>query len=389
MSTGAHDAPARPGAAPGASGAAAVGQRTVRAGWWLAALAAVTALAAPWCALHPPGRQHRDFVYAPPVPVRVVDADGRWRAPFVHPLVLVDRLERRFEEDRSQPVPVLSALGGIPRRPTLAPDATPPDPPPEEEGTARPAVPTAPVVADAGSGRERRQESRPDPAGDLAGWFPLGTDSLGRDVWSRLAAGTRNSLGVAALACAGALALGLLVGAVAGLDRGWVDELLMRLAELVLVLPALYVVLALRASLPLVLSTPMLFLLLSLVLALAGWPTVARGVRAIVRREAASDYAAAARAIGCTRARLVVRHLLPATAPFLATQVLLLVPAFVLAEATLSYVGLGFNPPAASWGSMLQEAANVRAVADFPWVLAPAAAIVLVSLVINAVTRER
>ena len=161
----------------------------------------------------------------------------------------------------------------------------------------------------------------------------------------------------------------------------------MRLADLVLVLPTIYVVLALRAVLPLVLPAAAIFWLLVLLLAVVAWPYVARGVRAIVAAERRREYALAAVALGAGPVRLLGRHLLPATAGFLTVQATLLLPAFILAEATLSYVGLGFAPPAASWGVMLQEASNIRAIADFPWLLSPAAAIILVVLGVNLVTR--
>jgi peptide/nickel transport system permease protein len=119
-----------------------------------------------------------------------------------------------------------------------------------------------------------------------------------------------------------------------------------------------------------------------------GWPMVARGVRAIVATERERDYALAACALGMGRGRLLVRHLLPAARGFLTTQATLLLPAFILAEATLSYVGLGFSEPAVSWGTMLQEAANVAALADAPWTLTPAVAIFLVVLAVNLIVQD-
>ena len=162
----------------------------------------------------------------------------------------------------------------------------------------------------------------------------------------------------------------------------------MRLSDFVLVLPAMYVVLALRAAGPLVLSTAAVFVLVSSILACVGWPLVARGVRAIVAAERERDYAQAARSLGMGRMRLLVRHLLPSARGFLATQATLLVASFILAEATLSYVGLGFPDPSASWGSMLQEAANVPALADAPWTLASALAIFVVVLAVNLIVQS-
>jgi peptide/nickel transport system permease protein len=308
----------------------------------LLVLVGAVAVLAPALALHPVEEQHRDHVLAPPMRLRLVDTSGRVRAPFVYPLRLVDRLARTYRADQAQPLAIQWFSAG-------------------------------------------RVASLPGGAP----WFPLGTDSLGRDVWSRLVAGSRLSLGLAVAACLGALMIGACLGGWAGAAGGWVDDLVMRLSEFIYVLPALYVVLVLRASLPLALPTSALFLGLTLVLALVGWPTVARAVRAVVAAEAASDYAAAAKAAGASRARVLFVHLLPAALPVLGTQALLLAPAFIMAEATLSYVGLGFMPPTSSWGTMLQESANVHAFADSPWLLSPAAALALVVLGLNLALGER
>ncbi len=287
------------------------------------------------------GHQHRDFVFAPPMRIHVVDAEGGWHAPYVHAMRLQDRLERRYEED-----------------------------------------PSARLTLEWFSGRRLVR---------LAGSQPLlllGGDSLGRDIFSRLVDGTRWSLGVAAVAVLGALLIGGLIGGIAGYAGGLVDEILMRGADFVVVLPTIYVVLALRALMPLVLSAGVVFALIGVLLSLVGWPWVARGVRSIVASEAGLEYAAAARSLGAGHVRLLMYHLLPASRGFLIVQATLLLPAFVLAEATLSYVGLGFPEPTPSWGAMLRDTANVRAMADFPWLLAPAVAIVTFVMGVNMLTRS-
>jgi peptide/nickel transport system permease protein len=168
-----------------------------------------------------------------------------------------------------------------------------------------------------------------------------------------------------------------------------IDDVLMRASDFVMVLPAIYVALALRAVLPLVLSASYVFALLVSIFAIVGAPFIARGVRAIVRSERQLDYAAAAQALGASDARLLFRHLLPSARGFIAVQITLLIPAFMVAEATLSYVGLGFPDPVASWGTMLHDASsNIRVFADFPWLLSPAAAMFLVVLGVNLVLQN-
>lgn len=306
-------------------------------------LASVAALAGQFVAPHASYDQFRDFPYAPPMRPRIVAPDGSWHLPFVHPLRLTDRLARRYEEDKTQRVSLRWVSQGLLVR-SADENATP--------------------------------------------LLLLGTDGLGRDVLARLVHGSRLSLGVALIAAAGALIIGVVVGGVAGYAGGTFDDLLMRLVEFVLVLPSIYVVLALRAALPLVLPTDKVFFLVAGLLALIGWPSTAMGVRAIVSTERRREYATAAKSLGAGHVRILLRHLLPAARGFVTTQVVLLLPAFIMAEATLSFVGLGFAEPTPSWGTMLREAVDIRALAEFPWLLSPAAAIVSVVFGVNVLIPE-
>jgi peptide/nickel transport system permease protein len=304
----------------------------------LAGLFVTLAIVGPTLTSNHPARQFADMVYAPPMVPHVIDASGTWRAPFVYPLRLEDRLARRYSEDRSRPLPLRWSF--------------------DRAGVSIGAAEGVP-------------------------WFLLGTDALGRDQFARLALGARLSLGVALTAALGALLIGTLAGALAGYAGGVPDEALMRLSDFIIALPAVYVVLALRAAMPLVLTTSQVFWTMVAVLALVGWPFPARGVRAVVASERAREYAEAARAIGASRTRVLLRHLLPAAQGFLTAQTTLLIPAFILAEVTLSYVGLGFAEPVSSLGAMLRDAGSGRALIDAPWLLAPAAAIVLAVLAVN------
>ena len=299
--------------------------------------AAFTAVAGSVLVSHQPGQQFADFSYAPPMRPHLRDDEGRWRRPFVYPLRLANRMEHRFEENRREPVPLRWFSDGV-------------------------------VVSGDG------------PAGP---WLPLGADALGRDILARVLLGARLSLGVAVVAAAGALLLGTIVGGLAGFLGGRLDELLMRGSDLILVLPAIYLAIVLRATMPLVLSTSQVFWTLAGVLMMAGWPYPARGVRAVVAGERVKEYAEAARALGAGSWRILLRHLLPATRPFLGVQLTLLLPAFIVSEATLSFVGFGFAEPAPSWGVMLQDAAQAGALTDAPWLLAPAGAIVICVLALH------
>jgi peptide/nickel transport system permease protein len=306
----------------------------------LLALIVIGAAGAPVLTPHSPSQHFDDYGNAPPMRPRIIDADGNLRRPFVYPLRLVDRLERRYADDRLRPVRIDWFVNG--------------------------------AIASI------NEADGP--------WLPLGADSLGRDVLSRLLYGSRLSLGVSLTASIGALAIGLLVGGAAGFSGGRLDRLLMAAADFVLVLPAIYLVLAIRATLPLVLSAGEVFAVLTGLLTVVAWPVTARGVRAIVTAERAKEYAEAAKAVGAGPLRILLRHLLPATAAFLISIWTMLVPAFVLTEATLSFVGLGFPVPTATWGAMLRDAWQAGALLSAPWLMAPAGAIVLTVLALHLLT---
>jgi len=328
------------GASAGQARVRAEGASASRAaGVALVALWAIMALLAPVLAPNGINERFQDYPNAPPTRPHVVDDGGAWHAPFVYRWALVNRLEQAYREDRAVRVPLAWFSGG-------------------------------------------RVLSSADPASPL---LLLGADSYGRDVFSRLLYGARTSLGLAVVSAIGAMLIGASIGGLAGYAGGVLDDALMRSTDVVMVLPGMYVVLALRAVLPPVLAPATVFALLAAIFAIVGAPFIARGVRAIVRSERGQDYASAAQAMGASHARVLVRHLLPAARGFLAVEMTLLVPAFIVAEATLSYVGLGFPEElVASWGTMLQEAAtNVRIFAAFPWLLSPAAAMFLVVLGLN------
>jgi len=218
--------------------------------------------------------------------------------------------------------------------------------------------------------------------------FLLGADSFGRDLLSRLLYGSRLSIALALTSVIVAVVLGCVIGGLAGYRGGWLDDAVMRIADFVLILPVIYVALLLRAVMPLVLPPATVFLSMTAIFALLGWPFVAKGVRNIIAAEREREYIAAARSLGASGPHLLARHLVPACAGFLLAQACLLLPAFILAEATLSYVGLGFPEHLPTWGTMLIEAANVTAMTRFPWTFAPAVAIFLVVLSANVILRS-
>ncbi|MFB3826840.1 MAG: ABC transporter permease [Bryobacteraceae bacterium] len=206
--------------------------------------------------------------------------------------------------------------------------------------------------------------------------FLLGSDGFGRDQFSRLLHGGRISLGAGLLATAITLLLGSLAGALAGYYGRWTDDLLMRLAELFLALPWLYLLLGVRAFLPLSLEPAQAFLLIVAVIGTLGWARPARLVRGVVLSARERGYVLAARGFGASDFHLLRRHILPETAGVVLTQATLLAPRYVLAEVTLSFLGLGVGEPAPSWGNMLAGAQQYAVLVSYWWMLLPGVALV-------------
>src|SRR6266853_251203 len=210
--------------------------------------------------------------------------------------------------------------------------------------------------------------------------FLAGSDNYGRDQFSRILFGGRISLGAGLLATGISLLLGLLLGAVSGFHGKWVDEPVMRLAELFLVLPWLYLLLAVRAFLPLHISPAQTFFLLVAVIGTIGWARPARLIRGIVLSAKSRNYVLASRGFGASSGYILRRHILPHTYGVLLTQAALLIPQYVIAEVTLSFFGLGLSEPMPSWGNLLANLQQYSVLVSYWWMFAPALALILVSL---------
>lgn len=206
--------------------------------------------------------------------------------------------------------------------------------------------------------------------------YLFGADAMGRDVFSRLLYGAQVSLTVGLVGILISFTLGLLLGGVAGYLGGWVDTLVMRSAEVFLSIPALYLIVALRAAFPAHLSSRQVYVAIVVVLAFVGWASLARVIRGMVLSIRRAEYVLAAEALGMSRARVLVRHILPNTASFVIVAATVAVPGYILGEVFLSFLGMGVQEPAASWGNMLGAARSVSVLRDHPWLLfAPGAAI--------------
>ena len=204
----------------------------------------------------------------------------------------------------------------------------------------------------------------------------LGTDGYGRDLLSRILFGGQVSLLAGLIGAGLTLSIGLCIGAAAGFWGGWKDELLMRVAELFLALPWIYLLFAMRAFLPLAVPPLKAFLLVVIVIGAVGWARPARMVRGIVLSAKERDFVRAARGFGASGGYLLRRHILPETGSVVLTQAAILVPQFVLAEMTLSFLGLGVPEPVPSWGNLLASLQHYNVLVSYWWMYLPALAMV-------------
>ena len=277
---------------------------------WLLLLVALHAMVlfAGFFAPYDPTEQDRKSPYLPPMRLHFVDNQGRVHArPFVFRLKLCQGSFDQYEEDRTRALPLKFMVRGASYR----------------------LLGLLPIHLHLFGAESERI-------------YLLGSDAYGRDQLSRFLYGGRVSLFAGLLGAGVTVLIGLCVGAAAGYYGGWRDDLLMRVAELFLALPWLYLLFALRAFLPLAVSPLEAFLLIVAVLGAVGWARPARLVRGVVLSAKERDFVRAARGFGATDAYLLRRHILPATSSVLLTQAALLVPQFILAEMTLRFLVLVF-----------------------------------------------
>lgn len=221
-------------------------------------------------------------------------------------------------------------------------------------------------------------------AADASGvFYPLGADKYGRDLCSRLIYGSRISLSVGLVAIAVTFLLGATIGGISGYVGGWLDNVIQRFIEILNSFPHLPLWLAIGAVLPPEWSPLTVYFAITLVLALLGWTSLARVVRGKILSLREEDYATAARLIGASHARVLFRHLLPGLSSHIVVVLTMSVPAMILGETSLSFLGLGLRPPIVSWGVLLQDCLSLQTVANYPWLLTPVVLIVLTVLCFN------
>ena len=296
--------------------------------------------------------QGRREPFAPPTEIHFRDAGGSFHPrPFVYARRLVDPLRRRYEEDTSRAYPLALFTHGQ-RYKFLGLFET-----------------------------DRHLLGLQDAtAGDANATrlYLLGTDASGRDRLARLLRAARFTLTVGPVGTLLACLLGVAVGCLAGYAGRWLDALLMRAADTLMALPTLVIILAARAAFPLELPPTRAALLLVLIFVLTGWAEMARLARGLILSLRRREFVLAAESLGLTRTRILFRHVLPNAAGPLLVQAALMLPAFLLAETALSFLGVGVQEPEPSWGQMLASAADINLLRESPFLLlAPALCIFL------------
>jgi len=301
-----------------------------------------------------PLTQHEGYVHAPPVRIHVVDAEGRLRAPFVYGLqgeLDLETFRRVFVEDTSVIHPLRFFARGEPYRFWGSIDG----------------------------------DLHLFDAGDEGRVFLLGTDALGRDVLSRILAGSRISLTIGLVGVLLSFVLGCILGGISGYFGGTPDLIIQRIIEFLGAIPNIPLWMALSAIIPINWPVIRVYFAITIILSVLSWTGLSRVVRGKLLELREYDFVTAAKLAGSGNGSIIVVHLLPGFLSYLIVHLTLAIPGMILGETALSFLGLGIQPPAVSWGTLLQGAQNVTNISIYPWLLTPALFVVVTVLLYNFV----
>jgi len=212
-----------------------------------------------------------------------------------------------------------------------------------------------------------------------------GADSRGRDLLSRILWGARVSLSIGLIGVLISFFFGLLIGGISGYYGGWLDNLVMRVCEMVMMVPGFYLMLALRAAFPPNLNSLQIYLLVVVIFSFIGWASLARVIRGMAISLKQREYVLAAKTMGISDMRIIFTHILPHTFSYSIVAIMLSIPGYIMGESALSLLGLGIQDPFASWGNLLSEAMGIVQIRFAPWILLPGLFIFITVICFNVV----
>lgn len=303
-----------------------------------------------------PLHRMKEYASMPPSTVRWVDWQGNFRTPFVYDMVMKRdpvTLRPMYTEDARSINPIRLFVKGDPYKLWgLIPSRT-------------------------------HLFGVENPEGKIIPFFLLGTDSLGRDLLSRIFHGGRISLTVGLIGVALSFVFGLLLGGVSGFFGGVTDEVIMRIIDVLVSMPQIPLWMSLAAALPQNWPQLRLYFFVTIILSIFGWTNLARVVRGKILSMREEDYVMAAKLDGESEWSIITRYMLPGLASYIIVSLTIAIPGMILGETSLSFLGIGLRAPTISWGVMLQDAQTLQTVSQLPWLLWPCAFVVVAVLMFN------
>jgi peptide/nickel transport system permease protein len=299
--------------------------------------------------------QFQGYLSAPPSTIRFFDEEGNFRGPFVYGTrneLNLETFTREYVEDTSEIYPIRFFTRGMPYRLWGLIES------------------------------DLHFFGLEDDEGKI---FLLGTDALGRDLFSRILAGSRISLSIGLVGVFLSFVFGCILGGVSGYFGGLADLIIQRVIEFLVSLPTTPLWLALSAAVPARWPPVQIYFAVTVILSIFGWAGLARVVRGKLLELREYDYVTASTLAGASHQHIIFSHLLPGFMSYLIVHLTLAIPGMILAETALSFLGLGIRPPAVSWGTLMQDAQNVRSIAVQPWMLTPGLFVIVAVLMFNFV----